>query len=62
MRILFQMGNGSSDWEGVRWYYDDATYDSSTAVYELLPCSLENANISVPDDYERDNSDFTGVI
>ena len=58
------MGNGSSDWEGVRWEYDTLDYDTTTSapVYELLPCSLENGNISNPVGNERDNSDFTGVI
>ena len=54
------MGNGSSDWEGVRWYYDTGAYTFTN--YWLKPSSIANSNLSAPDDYERDNSDFTGYI
>lgn len=54
------MGNGSSDWEGVRWYYDTGAY--ATDYYELLPCSVANSDLSSVDTEERDNSDFTGYI
>ena len=62
LRVIFQMGNGSSDWEGVRWYYDTLAYSSADTYYKLLPCSIANSNLSSIDDYERDNSDFTGFI
>ena len=61
-RLLFQMGNGSSDWEGVRWY-NDGTGDPTTGfsgVYSLQQSSLSNSNTSNPSGNERDNSTFEG--
>ena len=69
-RLLFQMGDGSSDWSGVRWY-NDGTGDASTgftgaaadggnSVFSLQPSSILNSQISTPDGNERDNSTFEG--
>lgn len=59
------MGEGSSDWEGVRWYNDGAGTDGSGgysgSYYWLLPSSLANDKINDATDNERDNSDFMGI-
>ena len=34
-RLLFQMGNGSSNWTGVRWYNDGFSGSGYTGTYEL---------------------------
>lgn len=59
-RVLFQMGDGSSDWEGVRWYNDGSEAAGFTGVFSLQPSSLSNSNTSNPSGNERDNSTFEG--
>lgn len=60
-RLLFQMGNGSSDWTGVRWYNDGASGSGYTGTYELQKSSIENSKISNLTGNEGDNSTFEGT-
>ena len=59
-RMLFQMGNGSSNWTGVRWANDQTA--SSPGIYALNQSSLQNDKLSSVNESEKDNSTFYGEI
>ena len=53
------MGNGSSDWSGVRWPVEGS---GAGLIYALQPSSSDNSGYSSISTKEKDNSTFVGEI